>query len=180
MLARVTRYYLCVCAAQHLTRNQEFSRPPGCLAKFGAFTSTGSFSKWVSKPKSFCVSAENDPGSLTVNIQVFSYIISENILFGRKLCMRITDGCHTISAVVKQIFPPTIQKHSNKYNKVWVGILVALETNAGRALVMPAVQQPAEWHSTATVNGLVLPNCGVTRAQGHSRVPSPPLMATRR
>lgn len=46
--------------------------------------------------------------------------------------------------------------------------MVALKTNAGRALVMPAVQQPAEQHSTATVNGLVLPSCGVTRAQGHS------------
>lgn len=61
----------------------------------------------------------------------------------------------------------------------WV-FLVALETHAGRALVMPAVQQPAEQNSTATLNGLVLPNRGVTRARGHSRVLGPPLMATTR
>lgn len=56
-----------------------------------------------------------------------------------------------------------------------MGFLVALKRNAGRALVMPAAQQPAEQNSTATVNGLVLPHCSVTRAQGHSQVLSPPL-----
>lgn len=33
--------------------------------------------------------------------------------------MPITEGCHMISAVTNQIFPPTIQKHRNKYNRVW-------------------------------------------------------------
>lgn len=60
------------------------------------------------------------------------------------------------------------------------GFLVALETHAGRALVMSAVQQPAEQNSTATLKGLVLPNRGVTRAWGHSGVLSPPPTATTR
>ena len=55
---------------------------------------------------------------------------------------------------------------------------VALKKNASRALAMPAVQQPAELDSSASVNAPVLPDCSVTQMQGHSRVLSPPPTAT--
>lgn len=98
-----------------------FARPPGCLGNFGAFTSIESLSKWVTNPKSFCTSAEKDPGPLTVNIQVLFYIINEYILFGRKLFMPIMESYYGVSAVVKQILPPTIQQmHGNTYNRARV------------------------------------------------------------
>lgn len=86
----------------------------------------------------------------------------------------------TVSAVVKQIFPPTIQQiYGNKYNRAsGVEGLVLLHKNAGRALVMPEVQQLAELDSSAGINVPVLPDCGGTRMQGHSRVLRPPPTAT--
>lgn len=120
-----------------------FARPPGCLGNFGAFTSIESLSKWVTNPKSFCTSAEKDPGPLTVNIQVLFYIINEYILFGRKLCMPIMESYYGVSAVVKQILPPTIQQmHGNTYNRARVA-------GGGRhSRKMPAELWRCRWSSS--------------------------------
>lgn len=149
-----------------------FSRPPGCLANIGAFTSTGSLSKQDIKPKPFSLSAEKDLGRVSVNIQAFFYIINEHIWFGRKLCMPVMESCYTVYAVVKQIFPPTIQQiYRNKCNRASGG-------GGWGGCTQEKCQQPAEMDSSVSINVPVLPNCSVTPMQGHSRMLSPPLMAT--
>lgn len=126
---------------------------------------------------------KKDPRPLTFNIEVYFYIINKYILLGGKLRMPVMESCYIISAVVNQIFPPTIQKmYTIRYLFfggfccfflfvfffcfVWF-CFVALKKNVGRVLVMPEVQQPTEMDSSASINVFVLPICAVTQMQGH-------------